>query len=100
MASPWVRIPDKTKVRYRNSAQQGTVEGLTEIVTPGKRNPDGRTQYRVNVGEPQRMLVAEDDLLILVDREGIVMMEKENADYRRDITTRLKTAFQQDRFVR
>jgi hypothetical protein len=100
MVEAWVRIPDKTKVRYRNSTQQGTVDGLTEIVTPGKRNPDGRTQYRVNVGEPQRMLVAEEDLLILVDREGVVLMEKENLEYRRDITVRLKTAFQQDRFVK
>jgi len=52
------------------------------------------------VGKPQRLLVAEEDLLILVDEEGLVMMDKETASYRRDITERLRAAFQDDRFCR
>src|SRR5688572_7354695 len=61
----WVRIPDKTKVRYRLEDHRGAVDGLTEMVTGVKRNPDGRTQYRIDIGQPQRLLAAEEDLVIL-----------------------------------
>lgn len=98
MAMEWTRIPDKTKVRTRLDNRLGTVDGLTEMVLGPKRNPDRRTQYRLYVGKPQRELVAEEDLLILVDDEGLVMMDKENVSYRRDITERLRAAFQADRF--
>jgi hypothetical protein len=95
-----VRIPDKTKVRYRLEDHRGAVDGLTEMVTGVKRNPDGRTQYRIDVGQPQRLLAAEEDLVILLDDEGLIMMEKENAGYRQGITERLRGAFQEDRFSR
>src|SRR5881628_3781056 len=55
----WVRIPDKTKVQYRLEDHRGAVDGLTEMVTGVKRNPDGRTQYRIDVGQPQRLLAAK-----------------------------------------
>jgi hypothetical protein len=96
----WIRIPDKTKVRHKLDDAQGVVEGLTELVAGPKRNPDMRTQYRLNVGKPQRTLAAEEDLLILLDDEGLVMMEKETELYRRDITERLRTAFSENRFCR
>lgn len=96
----WVRIPDKTKVQYRLEDHRGAVDGLTEMVTGSKRNPDGRTQYRIDVGQPQRLLAAEEDLVILLDDEGLIMMEKENAGYRHGITERLRGAFQEDRFCR
>jgi hypothetical protein len=96
----WTRIPDKTKVRHRLDDNLGTVDGLTEVVLGPKRNPDRRTQYRIYVGKPQRLLAAEEDLLILLDEEGLVMMDKETASYRRDITERLRAAFQEDRFCR
>lgn len=96
----WVRIPDKTKVQYRLEDHRGAVDGLTEMVTGVKRNPDGRTQYRIDVGQPQRLLAAEEDLVILLDDEGLIMMEKENAVYRQGITERLRGAFQEDRFSR
>lgn len=96
----WVRIPDKTKVQYRLEDHRGAVDGLTEMVTGVKRNPDGRTQYRIDVGQPQRLLAAEEDLVILLDDEGLIMMEKENAGYRQGITERLRGAFQEDRFSR
>ena len=50
----WVRIPDGTKVRHRLDGDEGFIDGLTEILTGPQRNPDGRTQYRVNVGGDQR----------------------------------------------
>lgn len=96
----WVRIPDKTTVRHRLEDHQGAVDGLTEIVAGPKRNPDGRTQYRINVGEPQRLLVAEEDLVILLDDEDLIMMNKEKVEYRRGITERLRGIFQEDRFRR
>jgi len=94
----WMRIPDKTKVRHRLDNTQGVVDGLTELVLGPKRNPDMRTQYRLNMGVPQRVLVAEDDLLIVLDDQGLVMMEKESELYRRDVTARLRLAFADERF--
>jgi predicted GIY-YIG superfamily endonuclease len=41
----------------------GLIDGLTEICKGPKRNPDGRTQYRVHVkGKEIRELATEDDL--------------------------------------
>jgi len=96
----WVRIPDKTTVRHRLEDHQGAVDGLTEIVTGSKRNPDGRTQYRIDVGQPQRLLAAEEDLVILLDDENLIMMNKEKIEYRRGMTERLRGAFREDRFCR
>ena len=59
----WVRIPNGTKVRVGTGGRDGTIDGLTELVTGSRRNPDGRTQYRINVGEPERTLAVEDDLV-------------------------------------
>lgn len=96
----WMRIPDKTKVRHRLEDHQGAVDGLTEIVTGPKRNPDGRTLYRIDVGLPLRLLAADEDLLILLDDEDLIMMEREKPEYRREMTERLRGAFREDRFCR
>ncbi len=96
---PWTRIPDGTRVRLREGGQQGVINGLTELVVGPGRNPDGKTQYRLNVGDPERMLVTEDDLLILIDAEGVVLIQKEKPDYRRLVTERLRTVFPSERFV-
>ena len=44
----WVRIPDGTKVRFRKDGCEGIIDGLTELVVGPGRNPDSRTQYRIN----------------------------------------------------
>jgi len=95
----WRRIPDGTRVRLRENAQEGVIDGLTELVVGPARNPDGRTQYRINLGDPARMLVAEDALLIVIDKEGLVFMVKQNTDYRRLVTEQLRDGFAADRFV-
>ncbi len=95
----WRRIPDGTRVRLRENAREGVIVGLTELVIGPARNPDGRSQYRINLGDPDRTLVAEDALLILVDEEGLVLMLKEKVDYRRLVTEQLRGGFSADRFV-
>ena len=98
-AKTWKRIPDGTRVRLRENTQEGVIDGLTELVVGPARNPDGRTQYRVNFGHPERMLVAEDALVIVSDEEGLVLMRKEKTDYRRLVTAQLRDGFSEDRFV-
>lgn len=98
-AMPWVRIPDGTRVRLKTDQQEGVVDGLTELVHGPGRNPDGRTQYRVNLGDQARTLVVEDDLLVLVDAEGVALMVKQKVEFRRLMTQRLRGAFSSDRFV-
>ncbi|HKY70645.1 MAG TPA: hypothetical protein VJL88_01895 [Nitrospira sp.] len=98
--STWRRIPDGTRVRLRENAQEGVIDGLTELVMGSGRNPDGRTQYRINLGDPGRVLVAEDALLIVTDADGLVSMLKQKADYRRLVTEQLRGDFSADRFVR
>jgi hypothetical protein len=95
----WKRIPDGIRVRLRENAQEGVIDGLTELVIGPSRNPDGRTQYRINLGDPERMLVAEDALLILIDKDGLVFMLREKLDYRRLVTEQLRSGFSADRFV-
>ena len=73
-AKTWRRIPDGIRVRLRENTQEGMIDGLTELVVGPARNPDGRTQYRVNFGQSERMLVAEDALVIVIDEEGLVLM--------------------------
>jgi hypothetical protein len=57
----WVKIPDGTKVRFCGDGREGGIDGLTELVVGSCRNPDRRTQYRINVGDPDRTLAIEDD---------------------------------------
>lgn len=97
----WVRIPDGTKVRHRLDGDEGFIDGLTEILTGPQRNPDGRTQYRVNVGGDQRRLAAEDELLILTDENGIVLMlKKQTIEYRNFVSQQLQGNLGSDRFVK
>mgnify|MGYP001613195616 FL=1 len=95
----WGRIPDGTKVRHRSEAYDGVIDGLTEIVSGSERNPDGKTQYRVNVGDSTRLLVTEDHLNILVDNKNMVLLARESELYRRSVTDRLRAVFPEDRFV-
>ncbi len=95
----WVRIPDGTKVRHRSEAYDGVIDGLTEIVSGSERNPDGKTQYRVNVGDSTRLLVSENHLNILVDNKNMVLLARESELYRRSVTDRLRAVFSEDRFV-
>jgi hypothetical protein len=96
----WVRIPDGTKVRFRADGREGIIDGLTELVVGPGRNPDSRTQYRVNVGDPDRTLAIEDDLLVLTDADGVVLMVKQKGEYRRAVTQQLQVVFAADRFVK
>jgi hypothetical protein len=96
----WVRIPDGTKVRFRVDGREGIIDGLTELVVGPGRNPDSRTQYRVNVGDPDRTLAIEDDLLVLTDADGVVLMVKQKGEYRRAVTQQLQVVFAADRFVK
>jgi hypothetical protein len=98
-AARWVRIPDGTKVRHRSEPYEGVIDGLTEIVSGSERNPDGKTQYRVNVGDSTRLLVSEDHLNILVDNKNMVLLARESELYRRSVTDRLRAVFPDDRFV-
>ena len=95
----WVRIPNGTKVRHRSEAYDGVIDGLTEIVSGSERNPDGKTQYRVNVGDSTRLLVSENHLNILVDNNNMVLLARESELYRRSVTDRLRAVFPEDRFV-
>ena len=98
--APWIRIPDGVKVRHRSEGNDGVVDGLTEIVVGPGRNPDGRTQYRIDVaGASAMQLAAEDDLLLLTDKDGLVLILKQQEGYRRRITERLQSTFAADRFV-
>lgn len=96
----WMRIPDGTKVRLCEGGQEGVIDGLTELVVGSGRNPDGRTQYRLNVGDHARMLVAQEALFLLTDADGIVLMHKQNIEYRRIVTEQLRAVLSADRFVR
>ncbi len=96
----WVRIPDGTKVRFREDGREGIIDGLTELAVGPGRNPDSRTQYRINVGDPDRTLAIEDDLLVLTDEDGVVLMMKQKGEYRRVVTQQLQAVFAADRFVK
>lgn len=98
--SPWIRIPNGTKVRHKSEGKDGVVDGLTEIVEGPGRNPDGRTQYRIDMAGATAMhLAAEDDLVLLTDKAGLVLILKQQEGYRRRITERLHATFAADRFV-
>ena len=94
----WVRIQDCTRVRFREDGRQGIIDGLTELAAG--RNPDNRTQYGINVGDPDRTLAIEEDLLVLTDADGIVLMVKQKGEYRRVVTKQMQAVFAPDRFVK
>lgn len=95
----WTRIPNGTKVRLLEGGQEGVIDGLTEFVMGAGRNPDGRTQYRINVGEPVRLLMAQDGLIVLTDTDGVVILGKENISYRHIVTEQLRAELPADRFA-
>ena len=95
----WMRIPNGTRVRLAAGGMSGVIDGVTELVMGPGRNPDGRTQYRVNVGNPLRMLAAQQDLLVLTDEAGLVIVLKENLEYRRFVTEQLRLEMSTDRFM-
>jgi len=99
-AKSWVRIPDGTKVKHRHEGHVGFIDGLTEIVSGPHRNPDGKTQYRLNIGAPDRQLVTQDDLSILIDDEELVIMLRQKAPYRRAVTQTLQSVLTPDRFIK
>ena len=95
----WVRIPDGTKVKSREDGREGIIDGLTELVVDPGRDPDSRTQYRINVGDPDRTLAIEDDLLVLTDEDGVVLMVKQKGEYRLVVTQQMQGVFAEARFV-
>ena len=55
---------------------------------------------QVTIGRaPDSTLVIEDDLLVLIDAEGVVLMAKQKPEFRRFVTARLRGALAADRFV-
>jgi hypothetical protein len=99
-ASPWVRIPDGTRVKHRHEGHEGVIDGLTEFVSGPNRNPDGKTQYRMNIGTPTRQLVTENDLCILLGGDDLVIMVRQKEPYRRSVTEQLRGWFGADRFMK
>jgi hypothetical protein len=63
----WIRLDRGTRVRHRDEGFEGIIaEGLTELCNGPKRNPDGKTQYRIKVAGVERLnLAAECDLVVL-----------------------------------
>jgi hypothetical protein len=98
-ASSWTRIPDGTRVRHRHEGHDGIIDGLTELATGPGRNPDGKTQYRMNIGTQARQLVIEDDLCILLDADNLVIMVRQKEPYRRSVTAQLHGYLAEDRFI-
>ena len=96
---PWTRLPKGTKVRLVEGGQEGLIDGMTELVVGPGRNPDGRTQYRLNVGDQSRLLAGQDDLAVLTDKEGLVLIERQSIEYRRLVTDQLRSELASDRFV-
>lgn len=96
---PWTRFPNGTKVRLLEGGQEGLIDGMTELVVGPGRNPDGRTQYRLNVGDQSRILAGQDDLAVLTDHEGLVLIVKQSIEYRRLVTDQLRAELASDRFV-
>ena len=87
-------------VRHRYEAYKGFIDGLTDIAAGPNRNPDGKTQYRINIGGSTRQLVTEENLCILLDNENLVIMSRQNEPYRRSITVQLRGKFSEDRFIK
>ena len=96
---PWTRFPNGTKVRLLEGGQEGSIDGMTELVVGPGRNPDGRTQYRLNVGDQNRILAGQGDLAVLTDNDGLVLIAKQSIEYRRLVTAQLRAELASDRFV-
>ena len=96
---PWTRFPNGTKVRLLEGGQEGSIDGTTELVMGPGRNPDGRTQYRLNVGDRSRLLAGQGDLAVLTDKDGLVLISKQTIEYRRLVTDQLRAELTADRFV-
>ena len=96
---PWTRFPNGTKVRLLEGGQEGSIDGITELVMGPGRNPDGRTQYRLNVGDRSRLLAGQGDLAVLTDKDGLVLILKQTIEYRRLVTDQLRAELTADRFV-
>jgi hypothetical protein len=92
-------IPNGTTVRLLEGGQEGSIDGMTELVVGPGRNSDGRTQYRLNVGDQSHILAGQGDLAVLTDKEGVVLIEKQNIEYRRLVTEQLRAELASDRFV-
>ena len=95
-----MRIPNGTKVRHWHKGYDGRFDGLTEIVVGPNRNPDEKTQYRLNIGGSSRELITEDDLSILVDGDNLAIMIRQKEPYRRSITAQLDGVLAEDRFIK
>ena len=95
----WTRFPNGTKVRLLEGGQEGIIDGLTELVVGPGRNPDGRTQYRLDVGDRSRMLTGQGDLAVLTDNDGLVLIAKQSIEYRRIVSDQLRAELTSDRFV-
>jgi hypothetical protein len=54
----------------------------------------------MNIGAPDRQLVTEGDLSILIDDEDLVIMLRQKAPYRRAVTQSLHSVLAPDRFVK
>ena len=89
-----------TRVKFRRDGREGIIDGLTELVVGPGRNPDCRTQYRVNIGDPDRTLAIEDDLLVLADEDGVVLMVKQKGEYRLVVPPTTAGSLWRDRFVK
>ena len=96
---PWTRFPNGTKVRLLEGGQVGIIDGLTELVVGPGRNPDGRTQYRLNVGDGSRLLAGQCELTVLTDNDGLVLIVRQTIEYRRIVTDQLRAELTRDRFV-
>jgi len=98
-SKPWTRFPNGTKVRLLEGGQEGLIDGLTELVVGPGRNPDGRTQYRLNVGDGSRLLAGQCELTVLTDNDGLVLIARQTIEYRRIVTDQLRAELTRDRFV-
>jgi len=96
----WVRILDGTKVRFREDRREGIINGLTKLDMGPCRNSDSRAQCRINIGDSDWTLALEDDLLVLTDVDGVVLMVKQQGEYCRVATQHLQAAFAADQFVK
>ena len=60
---PWQPLEDGTKVQHHLDGYVGFIEGVTENCEGPKRNPDGKTQYRVRIKSTSTITLATADEL-------------------------------------
>jgi hypothetical protein len=68
------------------------------VVGPG-RNPDCRTAVPHQHRRSRPALAIEDDLLVLTDADGVVLMMKQKGEYRRVVTQQLQAVFTPNPFL-